>query len=107
MAVVWMDIPASEAVRGVGYDFERTALHIQFAGSRHYAYLGVPPHEVERLLGADSVGTYVNQVIKPKYDYREVKRHAPQGPPSEPRARRHSAGRTDRERKVGPRRPAG
>lgn len=43
-----------------------------FAGGREYAYSRVPPEEVQALLGAESVGQFVNWRIKPVYRCREV-----------------------------------
>lgn len=40
--------------------------------SRQYAYPNVTPKEIVGLLNAESVGKYINQVIKPNHTYDEV-----------------------------------
>jgi hypothetical protein len=63
----------SSAVVSIGYDPDLQILEIEYTGGRVYRYPGVPLEEYEALMNADSIGTYVNQVIKTKYsDYYEV-----------------------------------
>jgi len=72
MTVHWLRVEGSDAVEEVGYDPARRELRVVFAGGREYAYSRVPPEEVQALLGAESVGQFVNWRIKPVYRCREV-----------------------------------
>ena len=63
----------SSAVASLGYDPHTQTLEIEFVEGRVYQYRGVPPREYEALLQAKSIGTYVNQIVKPKYpDFEEI-----------------------------------
>ena len=63
----------STAVNSVGYDPATRTLEIEFAEGRIYQYFGVPRDEYQALLTSDSIGTYVNTILKPKHlDCREV-----------------------------------
>jgi len=66
----------SSAIASVGYDAPRRTLEVEFAGGGVYRYLGVPPREHETLMRAESLGTYVNKRIKPRY--RVIRVVAPQ-----------------------------
>jgi hypothetical protein len=73
----WFTPSDSSAVRRAGYDLQRRELHIVYDNGREYAYRHVPPtvfrhlREVDR--NGDSVGQFVNWVIKPVFrDWREV-----------------------------------
>jgi hypothetical protein len=62
----------SSAVRSVGYDPADWVLQVEFAGGAVYNYFRVPPDEVARLLSAESIGTFINQGVKPYYEYEEA-----------------------------------
>jgi hypothetical protein len=62
----------SDAIAAIGYDPGAQILRVTFHNGRTYEYLGVPPEENGRLMSAESRGTYLNQVIKPKYAAHEV-----------------------------------
>lgn len=55
----------------MGHDPERLELGIKFRKSRKaYLYIDIPPEEYEAFMAAESKGTYLNQVFKPKnYPY--------------------------------------
>lgn len=57
----------SSAIESVGYDARSRTLEVAFVGGGVYRYLGVPPREHETLMRAESLGTYVNKRIKPRY----------------------------------------
>lgn len=59
----------STAIRSYSYDAERRELKVGFRPSGDYVYFDVPPEEYEALRAAQSKGTYVNQVIKPRYRF--------------------------------------
>jgi hypothetical protein len=67
--------PSSDAVVKYAYDRQARQLCVVFTGGRGlYRYLRVPPREIARMEGAESLGTFVNQEIKeikeikPNYD---------------------------------------
>lgn len=62
----------SEAVAGIGYDEGARELYVEFHGGRTYAYAGVAEATWRRLRAAESVGGFVNRVLKPRHAAREV-----------------------------------
>jgi hypothetical protein len=62
----------SSAVRTMGYDPESSTLEVEFSSGDVYRYYSVAPADVEALILADSKGTFINQVIKPRYRFRQV-----------------------------------
>lgn len=62
----------SSCVASIGYDARRQVLEIEFRQSGEvYLYFDVPPEEHAAFLAAESRGTYLNEVFKPK-GYRYV-----------------------------------
>lgn len=62
----------SSAVRTMGYDPESSTLEVEFSSGDVYRYYGVAFADVEALILADSKGTFINQVIKAKYRFRQI-----------------------------------
>jgi hypothetical protein len=62
----------SEAISAVGYESATQTLRITYRNGRTYDYADVPPEEFSEFMNAPSRGAYANQVIKPKYKYREI-----------------------------------
>ncbi len=58
----------STSVVSVGYDPLRASLEIEFHGGGVYRYANVPAAAYRLLLQAESIGDYVNTVIKPRFD---------------------------------------
>lgn len=56
----------------MGYDLSSEEAYVEFYGSGLYAYRGVSLRVYEEFLAADSKGTFVNEVIKPRYPYRKA-----------------------------------
>ncbi len=69
-SIVEIDVDSS-AVSGVAYDEERRELYVRFRGGGAYTYLAVPAEEWLALCEAELKGTFVNQVIKTRYDVRD------------------------------------
>ena len=65
----WQHVESS-AIDAIAYDPARRELFVRFSGGAEYAYRGVPPEEVAALLAAESIGTFVNTRIKPRYEVR-------------------------------------
>lgn len=62
----------STTLEKVGYDAENRELYLQFIGGSTYVYSDVSSETHQDLLGAESLGSYVNRQIKPNYAYRQV-----------------------------------
>ncbi len=61
----------SRAISRVAYDEERRELYVLFHGGKAYTYYGVPLEDYLALSEAESKGRFVNEVIKPRYEFRE------------------------------------
>lgn len=62
----------SSNVDRVGYNNETKELHVIFLTGAEYKYIGVPESEYLNLVGAESVGKYLNGQIKPVYPVEKV-----------------------------------
>jgi KTSC domain len=62
----------SSAIARIGYDAETGKACVEFHDSSVYAYGGVPPSVFEEFARADSKGTFLNTVIKPRYPARKI-----------------------------------
>ena len=63
----------------MGYDADRLELEIEFRQTGDvYLYFDVPAEEYRDFMAADSKGTYLNQVFKPRgYRYVVIKKAKP------------------------------
>ena len=59
---------SSSSVASIGYDPVAAVLEIEFQNGRIYQYFHVPPQAHRLLLQADSIGEFVNRVIKPRFE---------------------------------------
>lgn len=57
----------SSMLQAVGYDSVNNALFVQFNGGKIYRYDDVPEAEFANLRASESIGKYLNGVIKPNY----------------------------------------
>jgi hypothetical protein len=62
----------SSNVASVGYEQQSATLEVEFLDGAVYHYFDVPEAEFEGLLGAGSVGGYLNANIKGRYRYARV-----------------------------------
>ena len=62
----------SSNVASVGYDSNSMTLEVEFINGSVYHYFDVPEIQYLDLMGAPSVGTYLNQHIKGSYRYLKV-----------------------------------
>jgi hypothetical protein len=62
----------SSCVAKVGYDSRAEEAYVEFLDSGLYAYRGVSARVYEQFVAAESKGTFVNEVIKPRYPFRKV-----------------------------------
>ena len=69
----------SSSIASIGYDAGRLELEIEFHESGDvYLYFDVPAEEYTGFMAADSKGTYLNQVFKPRgYRYVVIKKAKP------------------------------
>lgn len=57
----------SSCIASMGYDLKQRELEIEFRKSGEiYLYRDVPAEEYSEFVAAESKGTYLNQVFKPK-----------------------------------------
>lgn len=57
----------SESIASIGYDASRNELEIEFRQNGSvYRYFGVSPEVYIEFMAAESKGTYLNQVFKPR-----------------------------------------
>ncbi|MEA2666601.1 MAG: hypothetical protein QOI11_3545 [Candidatus Eremiobacteraeota bacterium] len=59
----------STSVMSMGYDPRSATLEVEFANGGVYRYFAVPRATYERLRAADSIGRFVNFVIKPHHRF--------------------------------------
>jgi hypothetical protein len=62
----------SSWVAAIGYQEDAREVHVALIAGRAYAYESVPPEVWQRFLAADSKGTFLNEVLKPAYEVREL-----------------------------------
>lgn len=62
----------STAISRVEYDPKKLELIITFPDSREYIYYNVRPRRVERLMRADSHGSFFFYNIRTSFDYEEI-----------------------------------
>ena len=60
----WVGLPEE----GFGFG----TLTIEFHSGKEYDYLDVPFGDIEKMIGSESFGFYLNNSIKPFYECREV-----------------------------------
>ena len=63
----------SSSVVSVGYDADDQKLELEYVNGGVYQYFGVPDFVHRRLLTSNSPGAFVNAVVKPNYEFREVR----------------------------------
>lgn len=63
----------SSAITHVAYQENLKRLYVTFRGSREtYVYLDVPQSTYDELMKAESKGIFVNDEIKPRYQYQRL-----------------------------------
>jgi hypothetical protein len=62
----------SSSVRAVGYDPATFELEVEFHNGRRYRYQQVPIAAYRLLLQAPSIGEFINQQIKPRFEAKAV-----------------------------------
>jgi hypothetical protein len=66
------DPVTSTTIVEIGYDQPSLTLEVRFRNGGIYQYFDIPKQEYESLLGAASIGEYLNLHIKGKYRYARV-----------------------------------
>ena len=67
-----MPATVSSAIDRVDYDLEERCLYVTFRSGRVYRYDGVPFELYERLLAADSTGSFFNRRIRDRFPDQRV-----------------------------------
>lgn len=62
----------SSAIEMIGYDDRVNVLAVKFTTGVTYLYSAVPRSMYEQLMAAESKGTFVNRIIKPRYPSRRL-----------------------------------
>jgi len=62
----------SSNVASVGYEPDAQAMYVEFTNGSTYVYSGVDEQTFEELRDAASVGSFLNRVIKPNFEYSKV-----------------------------------
>ncbi|MGW4928262.1 KTSC domain-containing protein [Agromyces sp. NPDC004153] len=65
-----MELVQSSNVEAIGYDADSSELWVQYWGGKTYIYDNVPDSTYHELIGASSIGSYMNRQIKPNYQFR-------------------------------------
>jgi hypothetical protein len=63
----------SSWIAAIGYDEQRREAHVELSEGSLYAYLGVSPAVWRDFAAAESKGTFVNEVLKPGYRFRQLR----------------------------------
>ena len=64
---------SSSTVASIGYDENTSILEVEFHNGRIYQYLSVPVEVFNGIMNASSHGKYLNQNIKGKYRYQQIR----------------------------------
>ena len=64
---------SSSNIASIGYDSLTHTLEVEFNNDTIYQYFNVPQHIYEQFMRASSHGTYLNENIKDRYEYRQIK----------------------------------
>jgi hypothetical protein len=72
----------SSAVEAVDYKERARRLIVTYSGGATYAYAGVPRASWDALLGAESIGRFVNLEIKPRFPARRLTSRSGSAPQS-------------------------
>ena len=59
----------SSNIAAIGYDCELSELFVQYKNGMTYKYKEVPTNIYESFLKAESKGKFMNEEVKPFYDY--------------------------------------
>ncbi len=62
----------SSWIASIGYEDDEEEVFIELIEGGAYAYMGVPSRVWRDFLAAASKGTFVNEVLKPGYRFREL-----------------------------------
>ena len=62
----------SSNVSAIAHDEKSNELHVQFKNGSHYVYEGVPSHIFHRALGSESIGKFLSEHVKGKFDHRKL-----------------------------------
>lgn len=62
----------SSWIARIGYENDGGEVFVELIEGGVYAYVGVPPDTWRDFLAAASKGTFVNEILKPGYRFREL-----------------------------------
>jgi hypothetical protein len=64
---------SSSNIASIGYDKNTNTLEVEFNSGDIYQYYSVPEEVYNGLMNASSHGRYLNQNIKGKYQYQQIR----------------------------------
>lgn len=62
----------SSAIEAVGYEPATRELFIRYVETATYVYRNVGPEVFDKLISAPSKGAFVNEHVKPRFDYEHL-----------------------------------
>lgn len=62
----------SSNIHSIGYDSQSAVLEVEFTSGEIYQYFNVPEYLHHNLMGASSIGQFLNEYIKYNYRYQKV-----------------------------------
>ena len=66
------DPVSSSVIKSLGYSDEARVLEVEFHTGRVYQYFLVPRALYEKLLRAESIGSFFNHEVRPNFEAQEV-----------------------------------
>ena len=72
--IKFIQLMPSSVVAAMHYDDDTSTLRIIFTSGLIYDYLKVPKQVYQKMKNAKSKGTFLNKIIKEKYDYIKVEK---------------------------------
>ncbi|MGA1980727.1 MAG: KTSC domain-containing protein [Sedimentisphaerales bacterium] len=70
--MVEMQYVDSSNIEAIGHDVAAQELHVRFLSGDLYVYHGVPQEVYDDLMASSSKGSYLNRVIKERYEYTKM-----------------------------------
>jgi hypothetical protein len=64
--------PDSSSVFKAYYFLDKRVLEVLYKNHKKYRYFDIPPLLWNQLIETDSIGSFLNSVIKPQYRYQEI-----------------------------------
>lgn len=70
--IKWVSTPTSSNVERIGYDKERQKFYVDFNKTGTYEYSGFPEEKWNDALNAPSIGKFINEEVRGKYEFEKT-----------------------------------